>query len=160
MACCDQSWPHCSSSQHCFGSASHGGSSSLQWEDLYSVYPFFCFTCCPNEEQILYRNTHRELLRNHDHPMTGGLTEEFRKVFGHRLAIVRDQHSSCLRRQRQHLLISDASEVRSVRRLKVYAWLAPQRRLHDDVVEVSVRLKTHSHGWVLCNRRRAWISFA
>ena len=62
------------------------------------------------------------------------------------------------------LMLNDSaaaqSEVRSVRRLKVYAWLAPQRRLHDDVVEVSVRLKTHSHGWVLCNRRRAWISFA
>ena len=87
--------------------------------------------------------------------MTGALTDEFCKVSEHGLAIVRDQHSSCLRRQHYHLLISDASQLSSVGRLKVYAWLAPQRCLHDDVVEVSLRLKTHSHGWVMRDSRRA-----
>ena len=77
------------------------GSKSISVQDcsyhLYSVDPFFRFACRPNEEQILHRSTDRQLLGNHDYPAAACVPDEFRKLFGHGLAIVRDQHSPCLR---------------------------------------------------------------
>src|SRR5262245_11765310 len=77
--------------------------STLQWQHLDSVVPFFVFTGRPNQKQIHYCHTDRQLLWEDDDPTTRGMLNECCKVCGHGLAVMRDQYSPCLCRQRQHL---------------------------------------------------------
>ena len=68
--------------------------------------PFLSFTGRPGKEQSFYRSTDRQFLWDNDHPTTGGLRDAFCKVFGHGLAVMRDQDSPGMCSQRLYLRIT------------------------------------------------------
>ena len=121
--------------------------SSLQGQHLDSVVPFLGLAGRPNEEQILYRSTDRQFLWDNDHSTTGGMPDEFRKVFGHCLAVVRDRELLPACAASANTSGSrKAHQPGRMGRLKVNAGLTPKSGFHDNVVEVGIGLKTHAHG--------------
>jgi len=127
---------------------------------MESVDPFLGFACHPNEQQLFDRGMDRQFLRHNDDSTAGGMRNERRKVCGHCLAIMCDEHPTGVGRQRQHLGVRYASQSSPLRRLKIHTGLTSERSLYDNMIEVRVGLKTYIHAWIIWNCRRAWMSLA
>jgi hypothetical protein len=67
----------------------HQGSRQREWEAHDAVDPFFRFHRAPDEEQILNDLPSREALWYQEHTSARLLTDEYRKMPGHRAYIVR-----------------------------------------------------------------------
>lgn len=83
----------------------------LERKKAYSVYPFVCLSCRPDENKIFYSGSNREILWNDKKSGTRFSGDEFGEMSRHCFPVMRNEDPPLFWSHRQNFFITQAGQT-------------------------------------------------